>query len=161
MPNMNLNANSDWKQIGEAGAVLRLMINKKNPHISSFLEDPKSYQHEKCAPFTREIIHHCSYWISHIKTPIWKSYRLITQSDWKLRNHLLPINVYHGLVHLDGYFLVGKKDRKKSESVDLLEGAFLLLHLCQVTPVHLKHQAPTCMCKPTGTFIRPCIIWCI
>lgn len=39
---MNLNANSDWKQIGEAGAVPRLMINKKNPHISSFLEDPKT-----------------------------------------------------------------------------------------------------------------------
>lgn len=36
MPNMNLNANSDWKQIGEAGADSRLMINKKNPHISSF-----------------------------------------------------------------------------------------------------------------------------
>lgn len=111
MPNMNLNANFDWKQIGEAGAVLRLMINKKNPHISSFLEDPKSYQYEKCAPFTREIIHHCSYWISHIKTPIWKSYRLITQSDWKLRKiHLLPINVYHGLVHLDGCFLWKKKN---------------------------------------------------
>lgn len=30
MPNMNLNANSDWKQIGEAGAGSRLMINKKN-----------------------------------------------------------------------------------------------------------------------------------
>lgn len=41
MPTMNLNANFDWKQIGEAGAVLRLMINRKN-HISSFLEDQKA-----------------------------------------------------------------------------------------------------------------------
>lgn len=78
--------------------------------MSSFLEDSKTYQYEKCAPFTREIIHHFSYWISHIKTPMWKSYRLITQSDWKLRKiHLLPINVYHGLVHLDGCFPEEKK----------------------------------------------------
>lgn len=53
MPNMNLNANFDWKQIGEAGAALRLMINKEKNHISSFLEDPKTYQNEKCAHFTR------------------------------------------------------------------------------------------------------------
>lgn len=118
MPNMNLNANSDWKQIGEAGADSRLMINKKNPHISSFFfslfEYPKTYQYEKCAALTRETIHHCSYWISHIKTPIWKSYRLITQSDWKLRKiHLLPINVYHGLVHLDGLNLLTSRKVNK------------------------------------------------
>lgn len=54
MPNMNLNANFDWKQIGEAGAVLRLMINKKKNHISSFfLEEPKTYQNEKCMHFAR------------------------------------------------------------------------------------------------------------
>lgn len=75
---------------------------KTNFHISSFLADPKNYQHEKCAHFTKEIINHCSYWISHIKTPIWTSYRLITQSDWKLRKiHLMPINVYDGLAHSD------------------------------------------------------------
>lgn len=36
MQNMNLNANFDWKQIGEAGAVLRLMINKKNSYFIIF-----------------------------------------------------------------------------------------------------------------------------
>lgn len=31
---MNLNANFDWKQIGEAGAVLRLMI---DPHKLNYV----------------------------------------------------------------------------------------------------------------------------
>lgn len=53
MPNMNLNANFDWKQIGEAGAVLRLMINKKKIIFHHFLEEPKTYQNEKCMHFAR------------------------------------------------------------------------------------------------------------
>lgn len=161
MQNINLYASFDWKQIGEAGALLRLMINKKKAHISSFLEDPpQKKQNEKCAPFTREIIHHCSYWISHIKTSIWKSYRLITQSDWKLRKiPLLPINVYHGLVRLDGCFRWGK-----NEFVDLSEGeqtlSLLLLLLRQVRQqsTTLTSHRQAAISKPSG---RLYIVWCI
>lgn len=100
----------------------------------------------------REIIHHCPYWISHIKTPIWKSYRLITQSDWKLRKiHLLPINVYQGLIHLDGCFLWKKnKWMYKMKNCWPLNKPFALsrciqaktsrLTLCTIT-AHLHNHA--------------------
>lgn len=134
--------------------------------MSSFLEDSKTYQYEKCAPFTREIIHHFSYWISHIKTPMWKSYRLITQSDWKLRKiHLLPINVYHGLVHLDGCFPEGKKNRI---SVDLLEDAqtlcSLLLHSSSIKQKQhntQKHHQTPIDGQTTSAFMGTCSVWCI
>ena len=50
MPNMNLNANFDWKQIGEAGVVLRLMINKKNLIFHHFYRTQKAISMKNVHP---------------------------------------------------------------------------------------------------------------